>query len=78
VAIAAGGVGGAVFNLDPCLPGQTMTAAMTALATGSDQVQAGNSLAYPSLFFVGLLLFGVTLILNLISERFVRAFRRAY
>ena len=38
VAIAAGGVGGAVFNLNPCLPGQTMTAAMTALAIGSDQV----------------------------------------
>ena len=29
VAIAAGGIGGAVFNLNPCLPGQTMTAAMT-------------------------------------------------
>ena len=28
VAIAAGGTGGAVFNLNPCLPGQTMTAAM--------------------------------------------------
>jgi phosphate transport system permease protein len=78
VAIAAGAVGGSAFTLNPCYPGQTMTAAMTALATGSDQVQAGNSLAYPSLFFVGLLLFGVTLILNLISERFVRAFRRAY
>ena len=51
---------------------------MTALATGSDQVQAGNSLAYPSLFFLGLLLFVVTLILNVISERFVRAFRRSY
>ena len=78
VAIAAGAVGGSAFTLNPCFPGQTMTAAMTALATGSDQVQAGNSLAYPSLFFLGLLLFVVTLILNVISERFVRAFRRSY
>jgi len=78
VAIAAGAVGGSAFTLNPCYPGQTMTAAMTALATGSDQVQTGNTLAYPSLFFIGLLLFLVTLVLNLISERFVRAFRRAY
>lgn len=76
VALAAGGVGGAVFNLNPCLPGQTMTAAMTALAVGSDQ--AGGGIAYASLFFVGLLLFVMTLSLNLISERFVRRIRSAY
>jgi phosphate transport system permease protein len=77
VAIAAGAVGGSLFTINPCLPGQTMTAAMTALATGSDQAR-GDALAYPSLFFVGLLLFAVTLVLNVVSERFVRAFRRAY
>ncbi|MEX2547206.1 MAG: phosphate ABC transporter permease subunit PstC [Chloroflexota bacterium] len=77
VSIAAGAVGGSVFTINPCYPGQTMTAAMTALATGSDQAQ-GDALGFPSLFFVGLLLFGVTLVLNVISERFVRAFRRAY
>jgi len=77
VAIAAGGVGGSLFTINPCAPGQTMTAAMTALATGSDQVR-GDSLAFPSLFFVGLLLFLMTLVLNVISERFVRRFRRAY
>ena len=49
VAIAAGGVGGAVFNLNPCLPGQTMTAAMTALAIGSDQVGGGVALREPLL-----------------------------
>ena len=76
VAIAAGAVGGSRFTLDPCLPGQTMTAAMTALATGSDQVQ-GSGLAFPSLFFIGLLLFVMTLVLNLLSERFVRRYRRA-
>jgi phosphate transport system permease protein len=77
VAIAAGGTGGSLFSLDPCGQGQTMTAAMTALATGSDQVR-GADLAYPSLFFVGLLLFGITLTLNLVSERFVRRVRLKY
>jgi phosphate transport system permease protein len=76
VSIAAGGVGGAVFSLNPCLPGQAMTAAMTSLAVGSDQ--AGGGLAYASLFFVGLLLFVMTLTLNLISERYVRRIRAAY
>jgi phosphate transport system permease protein len=77
VAIAAGGTGGSQFSLNPCGQGQTMTAAMTALATGSDQVR-GADLAYPSLFFVGLLLFAFTLVLNVISERFVRRVRLKY
>jgi phosphate transport system permease protein len=77
VAIAAGAVGGSLFSLNPCQPGQTMTAAMTALATGSDQVR-GASLAFPSLFFIGLLLFGMTLVLNVVSERFVRSVRQRY
>ncbi|MEO6059965.1 MAG: phosphate ABC transporter permease subunit PstC [Candidatus Limnocylindria bacterium] len=77
VAIAAGGLGGSLFSIDPCGPGQTMTAAMTALATGSDQV-AGASLAFPSLFFVGLLLFAMTLGLNLVADRFVRRVRSGY
>lgn len=76
VSIAAGAVGGSQFALNPCYPGQTMTAAMTALATGSDQVR-GSALAFPSLFFVGLLLFVMTLVLNVVGERFVRRFRRA-
>lgn len=77
VAIAAGGTGGSLFTVNPLGPGQTMTAAMTALATGSDQVRAAGP-AYPSLFFVGLLLFLLTLALNILSERIVRRFRRAY
>jgi phosphate transport system permease protein len=77
VAIAAGGTGGSLFNLDPLQGGQTMTAAITSLATGSDQVR-GSGPAYPSLFFVGLLLFLLTLVLNLLSERFVRRVRRDY
>jgi phosphate transport system permease protein len=77
VAIAAGGTGGSAFQIDPLKGGQTMTAAITSLATGSDQVR-GSGPAYPSLFFVGLLLFLMTLGLNLVSERFVRRVRRRY
>lgn len=77
VAIAAGGTGGSLFTLNVTDQGQTMTAAMTALATGSDQVR-GAELAFPSLFFVGALLFFMTLALNLMSERFVRRVRGRY
>ncbi len=77
VSIAAGATGGSAFSLNVFAPGQTMTAAMTALATGSDQVR-GQGAAFSSLFFVGMLLFFMTLSLNLISERFVRRVRRRY
>jgi ABC-type phosphate transport system, permease component len=77
VAIAAGASGGSLFQLNPLLPGQTMTAAMTSLAIGSDQV-SGAALTFDSLFFVGLLLFAVTLGLNLLSEAFVRHVRSRY
>ena len=77
VAIVAGGTGGSLFTLNPLKGGQTMTAAIAALATGSDQVR-GTDAAYPSLFFVGLLLFALTLGLNLLSEGFVRRVRRRF
>ena len=75
VAIAAGATGGSKFTTNLLGPGQTMTAAMTALASGSDQV-AGSSVAFNSLFFVGLLLFFMTFVLNIVSEYFVRRVRR--
>jgi phosphate transport system permease protein len=77
VSIAAGGTGGSLFQVNPLEPGQTMTAAMTALAIGSDSVR-GAELTFESLFFVGLLLFLMTLALNLVSDAFVRRVRRAY
>jgi len=77
VAIAAGGTGGSLFEINPFEPGQTMTAAMTAVAIGSDQVR-GAELTFESLFFVGMLLFTITLALNLVSDAFVRRVRRAY
>ena len=77
VAIAAGGTGGAAPTIDPSDPGQTMTGAMTALAIGSDQVRGADN-AFDSLYFVGLLLFSMTLGLNILSERFVRKVRQKY
>jgi phosphate transport system permease protein len=77
VAIAAGAVGGALFHFSPLKPGQTMTAAMAALSFGSDQV-AGSGAAYQSLFFVGSLLFFMTLGLNLLGDRLVARVREVY
>jgi phosphate transport system permease protein len=77
VAIAAGGTGSALFTADPLHQGQTLTAAMASLATGTDQV-AGATQAFNSLFFLGLVLFVLTFALNVASERFVRRVRQRY
>lgn len=79
VAIASGSTGGSLLTFDVVGPGQTMTAAMTALAVGSDRVAVGGGGAevnpVDALFFVGLLLFAMTFTLNVLSERFVRRVR---
>ncbi len=77
VAIAAGGSGGALFTVDPRDQGQTITAAMAALATGSDQVKGGSA-AFLSLYFLGLVLFLITFLLNLVADAFVRRTRQRY
>lgn len=77
VAIAAGASGGSLLTWKITEGGQTMTGAMASLAIGSDQV-AGVDAAFQSLFFVGLLLFLMTLALNLASERIVRRFQQRY
>ncbi len=75
VALAAGLNGIMTFN--PTEGGLTMTGAIANLAVGSDQV-AGDSAAFQSLFFVGLVLFVLTLGLNVISGRIVRRYRQRY
>lgn len=77
VAIAAGATGGGLFSTTPLQPGQTMTAAMAALGFGSDQV-AGEGLAFQSLYFIGFLLFIMTLGLNLLGDRLVNRLREEY
>jgi phosphate transport system permease protein len=77
VAIASGATGGGLRTWSPLQPGQTMTAAMAALGAGTDQV-VGTGPSFQSLYFIGLLLFAVTLGLNLASEQIVRRFRERY
>lgn len=77
VFIAAGKSGGALFETDPFQPGLTMTAAMASVATGTDQV-VGAALTFQSLFFVGMLLFLITMGLNLLADRLVRRYRQHY
>jgi phosphate transport system permease protein len=77
VFIAAGAAGGALFQVAPLQPGLTMTAGMASLAAGTDAV-VGEGLTFQSLFFVGLVLFGITMTLNLFADRFVRRVRQKY
>jgi phosphate transport system permease protein len=77
VFIAAGAATVGNYSTNPLDSGLTMTAAMASLATGTESVR-GASLAYPSLFMVGIVLFFLTLALNIVGNRFVRRVRQAY
>jgi phosphate transport system permease protein len=77
VYIAGGAADSAPFTTNPLDGSLTMTAAMASLATGTENVR-GASLAVPSLYFVGIVLFFITLGLNVIANRFVRRVRQAY
>ena len=76
-ALASGRLGQSPRTFAPTEPGLTMTAAMAQLAQGSDQV-VGSGLAFQSLFFVGAVLFVMTLGLNLLAARVVRRVRNQY
>ena len=73
VALAAGTQAQVVDS--PTTPGQTMTGFIAQTATGES---TPGTLTYNTLFAVGLLLFTITLIINIISIRLVRRFREAY
>jgi phosphate transport system permease protein len=75
-AMAGGRDGSGPRTLNPLDPGLTMTAAMTNAAGGTDQVNAGAP--FQVLFFVGLLLFLMTMTLNVIGDRFVQRVRQQY
>ncbi len=82
VALAAGGAGTANYTTDVFDQGQTITAAMAALVTGSDNVAVasgtGAAQAPNSLYFLGLLLFVMTLGLNMIGNAFVKRVQNRY
>ncbi len=73
VLVAAGSIPNLTAN--PLDPVATMTAFIASIAKGDAAV---GSVAYETLFAVGMLLFVSTLIMNMISIRFVRKFRQAY
>lgn len=73
VALAAGARKNLSF--DPRDPMQTMTGFMAQTAQGENPV---GSVDYNMLFAVGLLLFVITLVINIISISLVRRFRQAY
>jgi phosphate transport system permease protein len=77
VFIAGGAAGNQAFETNPFEPGLTLTAAMATQAQGTDQV-VGEALTFQSLYFVGAVLFVITLGLNLAASRFVRKVRQAY
>ena len=73
VLIAAGGL--PQLTLDPREAVQAMTAFIA--ATGIGDVPTG-SIEYKTIFAVGLTLFAITLVMNVVSIRLVRRFREVY
>jgi phosphate transport system permease protein len=73
VAIAAGSQARIVTG--PLEQGQTMTGFIANAALGDSRV---GSLEYNTLFAVGLLLFFITLLINIVAIRIVRRYREAY
>jgi phosphate transport system permease protein len=77
VLLAAGAANASQFTVNPLDRGLTMTAAIASQIRGTEQARGGD-LILPSLYFVGLLLFVITLVLNLVADRFVRRVRQQY
>ncbi len=77
VFLAGGAADAARFADSPFEGSLTMTAAIASLASGTDSV-VGEGLTFQSLYFVGLLLFVITLGLNIVAARFVSKVREAY
>ncbi len=75
VFLAAGGAGTVASS--PLEGGTTITAAMASVASGTDNV-VGVGNTFQSIFFLGLVLFLLTLSLNVVADRFVRRVRQKY
>src|SRR5687767_3197271 len=76
VLLAAGSANASQFTTNPFEEGLTMTAAIASQVRGSDA--AVSEVVVNSLYFVGFVLFTITLVLNIIADRFVRRVRQAY
>jgi phosphate transport system permease protein len=73
VAIAAGA--GPSFTFNPFESAETMTGHIVRISGGD---LSYNSIDYNSIFAIGLMLFFMTLMLNIISQRVVKRFREVY
>lgn len=73
VAIAAGAGPNLTFN--PFQPAETITGHIVRISGGD---LSYDSIDYNSIFAIGLVLFFMTLLLNIISQRIVRRFREVY
>jgi phosphate transport system permease protein len=73
VAIAAGA--GPNFTFDPTEAAETMTGYIARISGGDVSY---NTLDYNSIFAIGMVLFSVTLVLNMISRYIVNRYREAY
>jgi phosphate transport system permease protein len=73
VAIAAGA--GPNFTFNPFQSAETMTGHIVRISGGDISY---DSIDYNSIFAIGLVLFLITLLLNIISQRVVRKFREVY
>ncbi|HAX24673.1 MAG TPA: phosphate ABC transporter permease subunit PstC, partial [Chloroflexi bacterium] len=73
VALAAGA--GPNFTFNPFESAETMTGYMVRISGGD---LSYGSIDYQSIFAVGLVVFTLTLLLNIISQRIVRRFREVY
>ena len=73
VALAAGA--GPNFTFNPFQSAETMTGYMVRISGGD---LSYGSIDYQSIFAVGLVVFMLTLVLNIVSQRIVRRFREVY
>ena len=73
VAVAAGA--GPNFTLNPFVGAETMTGHIVRISGGD---LSYDSVDYNSIFAIGLMLFVITLTLNIISQQIVRRFREVY
>jgi phosphate transport system permease protein len=73
VAIAAGA--GSAFTFNPFKAAETMTGHIVRISGGDISY---DSIDYNSIFAIGLMLFFITLALNIISQRIVKRFREVY
>lgn len=73
VALAAGA--GPMFTFNPLLAAETMTGHIARISSGDI---AFGTIDYKSIFAIGLMLFLMTFVLNIISNRIVARFREVY